>query len=91
MPTSGSSTLRRAAFRWDIVRLQFAGAMYWTAASLGILALARRYRLYGRRAVPHLVIHFAAAVTISFGFLWFLQAIGLSSGPDPRRATTSTR
>ena len=46
-------------FRWDIVRLQFAGAIYWTAASLVILALARRYRLYGRRAVPHLVIHFA--------------------------------
>ncbi len=68
-------------WRWDIVRLQFAGAMYWTAASLGILALARRYRLYGRRAVPHLVIHFGAAVAISFGFLWTLQAIGLSTAP----------
>jgi hypothetical protein len=31
--------------------------------------------------VPHLVIHFAAAVTISFGFLWFLAAIGLSDAP----------
>jgi LytS/YehU family sensor histidine kinase len=70
-----------ASFRWDIVRLQFAGAMYWTAASLGILALARRYRLYGRRAVPHLVIHFAGAVLTSFGFLWFLAAIGLSTAP----------
>jgi hypothetical protein len=68
-------------FRWDIVRLQFAGAIYWTAASLVILALARRYRLYGRRAVPHLAIHFAGAVAISFGFLWFLQAIGLSTAP----------
>jgi two-component sensor histidine kinase len=70
-----------STFRWDIVRLQFAGAMYWTAASLVILALARRYRLYGRRAVPHLAIHFAAAVAISFGFLWFLAAIGLSEAP----------
>jgi hypothetical protein len=66
---------------WDVIRLQFAGAMYWTAASLGVLALARRYRLYGRRAAPHLAIHFGAAVAISFGFLWVLQSVGLSSAP----------
>lgn len=66
---------------WEIVRLQFAGAMYWTAASLGVLALARRFRLYGRRAAPHLAIHFGAAVLVSFGFLWVLQAVGLSTAP----------
>lgn len=66
---------------WNIARLQFAGAMYWTAASLGVLALARRYRLYGRRAAPHLVLHFGAAVVISFGFLWALQSVGLNPAP----------
>ena len=70
-----------SGWRWDIVRLQFAAAMYWTAASLGVLALARRFRLYGRRAAPHLAIHFGAAVVISFGFLWVLQAVGLSTAP----------
>lgn len=65
----------------DIVSLQFAGAMYWTVASLGVLGLARRFRLYGRRAAPHLVVHFAAAVVLSFGFLWSLRAVGLSSAP----------
>jgi hypothetical protein len=68
-------------WQWDIVRLQFAGAMYWTAASLGVLALARRYRLYGRKAAPHLAIHFGAAVLVSFGFLWVLQSLGLSTAP----------
>ena len=66
---------------WEIVRLQLAGAMYWVAASLGVLALARRYRLYGRRAAQHLAIHFGAAVAVSFGFLWVLQAVGLSTAP----------
>jgi sensor histidine kinase YesM len=66
---------------WGITRLQLAGAMYWTAASLGVLALARRFRLYGRRAAQHLVVHFGAAVMISFGFLWVLQSIGLSLAP----------
>ena len=66
---------------WGITRLQLAGAMYWTAASLGVLALARRFRLYGRRAAPNLAIHFGAAVLISFGFLWVLQSVGLSPAP----------
>jgi two-component system LytT family sensor kinase len=66
---------------WDIVKLQFAGAMYWTAASLGVLALARKFRLYGRRAAPHLVLHFGASVLVSFGFLWTLQSVGLSTAP----------
>ena len=66
---------------WDIVRLQFAGAMYWTAASLGVLALARKFRLYGRRAAPHLALHFGASVLVSFGFLWVLQSAGLNTAP----------
>ena len=66
---------------WDIVWLQFAGAMYWTAASLGVLAMARRFRLYGRRAAPHLVLHFGASVVLSFGFLWALQTVGLATAP----------
>jgi two-component system LytT family sensor kinase len=66
---------------WDVIRLQFAGALYWTLASLGVLALARRYRLYGRRAAPHLAIHFGTAVVISFGFLWVLQGVGLTEAP----------
>jgi hypothetical protein len=66
---------------WDIIRLQFAGAMYWTIESLGVLALARRFRLYGRRAAAHLAIHFGAAIAISFGFLWVLQALRLTAAP----------
>jgi two-component system LytT family sensor kinase len=72
------------AFRgwgWDIIRLQFAGALYWTIASLGVLALARRFRLYGRRAAAHLAIHFGAAIVISFGFLFVLRALGLTAAP----------
>lgn len=68
-------------WEWPIVRLQFAGAMYWTAASLVILSLARRFRLHGRRAVAHLALHLGAAVAVSFGFLWVLQSIGLSTAP----------
>lgn len=68
-------------WNWDIVLLQLGGAMYWTVASLAVLALARRYRLYGRRTAPHLAIHFGAAVALSFGFLWVLQSVGLSSAP----------
>ena len=66
---------------WDIVMLQFAGAMYWTFASFIVLALARKYRLYGRRAAPHLVLHFGVAVALSFGFLFTLQSVGLSTAP----------
>lgn len=66
---------------WDVAWLQLAGALYWTVASLVVLALARRFRLYGRRAAPHLALHFGAAVVISFGFLWVLQTVGLSSAP----------
>jgi hypothetical protein len=72
-------TLRR--WDWVIVQLQFAGAMYWTAASFVVLALARKFRLYGRRAAPHLALHFSVAVVISFGFLWVLQSTGLSTAP----------
>jgi len=68
-------------WQWEIVRLQFAGAMYWTAVSLGILALARRFRLYGKRAAPHLALHLGAAVMVSFGFLWVLQSLGLATAP----------
>jgi LytS/YehU family sensor histidine kinase len=68
-------------WEWSIVRLQFAGAMYWTAASLVILALARRFRLYGGRAAQHLALHVGVAVVISFGFLWVLQSLGLSTVP----------
>jgi two-component system LytT family sensor kinase len=46
-----------------------------------VLALARRYRLYGRRAAPHLAIHFGAAILLSFGFLWVLQGTGLTAAP----------
>jgi len=70
-----------SGWEWTIVRLQFAGAMYWTGASLGILALARRFRLYGRRAAYHLAMHLGAAMVVSFGFLWVLQSIGLSTVP----------
>ena len=66
---------------WGIIRLQFAGALYWTLASLGVLALARRYRLYGRRAAPHLGVHFGAAILFSFGFLWVLRGVGLTAAP----------
>ncbi len=66
---------------WNIVRLQVAGAVYWTVASSGVLALARRFRLYGRRAAPHLALHLGVAVLVSFGFLWVLQTSGLNSGP----------
>jgi LytS/YehU family sensor histidine kinase len=66
---------------WMIVRLQFAGAMYWTAASLGIFALARRFRLYGSHTARNLAVHLGAAVAISFGFLWVLQSLGLSTAP----------
>jgi hypothetical protein len=66
---------------WGIIRLQIAGAMYWTLASLGVLALARRYRLYGRRAAPHLAIHFGAAILLSFGFLFVLRGVGLTAAP----------
>lgn len=61
--------------------LQLAGAMYWLAVSLGVLWLARRFRLGRRRLLPHLAVHMAAAVAVSFGFLWFLRALGLSSAP----------
>jgi hypothetical protein len=46
-----------------------------------VLALARRFRLYGRRAGPNLVVHFGASVLVSFGFLWVLQLAGLSTAP----------
>lgn len=61
--------------------LQLAGAMYWLAVSLGVLWLSRRFRLGRRRLVAHLAVHMAAAVAVSFGFLWFLRALGLSTAP----------
>lgn len=69
--------------RWDaeIARLQLAGAAYWIAVSLGVLLLARRFRLTRRRLVPHLAIHLVAAVAASFAFLWVLQALRLNPGP----------
>jgi two-component system, LytTR family, sensor kinase len=70
-----------AGWDWSVIRLQFAGAMYWTAVSLGVLALARRFRLYGRRAAVHLAIHFGAAILVSFGFLWVLQSLRLTELP----------
>jgi hypothetical protein len=76
--SDGSTSL---GWDWRIVQLQFAGAMYWTAASLGILALARRFRLYGSHTARNLAVHLGAAVAISFGFLWVLQSIGLSTAP----------
>lgn len=90
--TAGLWTIQMHVYIWltnpglsgwfgDVIQLQFAAAMYWTVASLGVLALARRYRLYGRRAAPNLAIHFGAAILISFGFLWVLQTAGLTSAP----------
>ena len=76
-----SPDIRLQGWDWTIFRLQFAGALYWTGASLGVLTLARRFRLYGRRSAPNLALHFGAAVVISFGFLWFLQLVGLSTAP----------
>jgi two-component system LytT family sensor kinase len=92
MGTAGLWTVQMHGFLWmttpdfrgwnrDVINLQFAGALYWTVASLGVLSLARRFRLYGRRAAPNLVLHFGAAVLISFGFLWVLQLAGLSTAP----------
>jgi LytS/YehU family sensor histidine kinase len=65
----------------DTARLQLAGGMYWIAVSVAVLYLARRFRLGRRRLVPHLAIHFAAAVAASFLFLWVLQALGLMDDP----------
>ena len=68
---------------WDfsIARMQLAGAMYWIAVSVGVLYLARRFRITQRRLVPHLAIHLGAAIASAFGFLWVLQAVKLSTEP----------
>ncbi len=70
-----------ARFDLNIVKLEIAGAMYWMAVSVGVLYLARRFRLTGRRPVVHLAIHLTAAVGSSFAFLLVLGALHLSTAP----------
>jgi two-component system, LytTR family, sensor kinase len=70
-----------ARFDLNIVKLEIAGAMYWMAVSVGVLYLARRFRLTGRRPVVHLAIHLTAAVGSSFAFLMVLGALHLSTAP----------
>jgi len=65
----------------EILRLQVAGAMYWIAVSLGVVYLARRFRLHRRRLVPHLALHVGAALALSFGFLFVLTAVRLTAQP----------
>ncbi|HSA57135.1 MAG TPA: histidine kinase [Gemmatimonadaceae bacterium] len=78
-----AALLDGAPFRWsaNTARLQLAGAMYWIAVSVGVLFLARRFRLGRRRFLLHLAIHLATAVLVSFGFLWVLQALRFTSDP----------
>lgn len=78
-----SALLDGMPFQWSAstARLQLAGAMYWIAVSLGVLYLSRRFRLGRRRFLLHLAIHLGAAVLVSFGFLWVLQALRFTDDP----------
>jgi LytS/YehU family sensor histidine kinase len=66
---------------WETGRLQLGGALYWLATSLGVLLLARRFRLGRRHLARNLSIHVVAALVTSFGFLWTLRAVQLSNAP----------
>jgi hypothetical protein len=66
------------SFDPHIAHVQFAGAAYWMTVSVLVLYLARRFRLHGRRLLPNLGVHLAAAVVSSIGFLYVINAYARS-------------
>ena len=70
---------------WALARINVAGAIYWMAVSMVVLYLARRFRLYRGRLLPHLAIHVAAAVTASLVFLFAIDIPWLHTARLPFR------
>jgi hypothetical protein len=71
----------RVVYHFATAQIQVAAAAYWFLVSLGVLYLARRFRLERRRLAPRLALHVTAAVASSFAFFGVLHSLPLPLEP----------